>query len=54
MSLLFGDWYVYETDDGEPYYYNTSTQETTWDKRKFAAAIILSHSLHLSLQRLRK
>ena len=25
-------WERYQSDDGQNYYYNTSTEETTWDK----------------------
>jgi len=30
-NLLPG-WEEFKTDEGEPYYYNSRTNETTWDK----------------------
>jgi len=30
-STLPANWIAYTTDEGEPYYYNTSTQETRWE-----------------------
>ena len=32
MSHLFDDWYEYKTDAGEPYYFNSRTQETSWER----------------------
>lgn len=26
------NWEAFQTDDGEWYYYNSATEETTWDK----------------------
>eukprot|EP00635_Sarcinochrysidales_sp_CCMP3193_P010920 CAMPEP_0118901246 /NCGR_PEP_ID=MMETSP1166-20130328/7033_1 /TAXON_ID=1104430 /ORGANISM="Chrysoreinhardia sp, Strain CCMP3193" /LENGTH=44 /DNA_ID= /DNA_START= /DNA_END= /DNA_ORIENTATION= len=26
------NWEAFQTDDGEWYYYNSKTEETTWDK----------------------
>ena len=49
MSGLPPNWTEYKTESGEKYYYNSVTQETTWDRPVAPAGIECSSNLCNSL-----